>query len=100
MAQLSEKISFEITIKEIRTTTFDTTSDILIEERHYTDKELQDNHHWMQNSDRLEYMKKLYGTKPTIGEKKTETEVFSQTVSATDGFVLRNVIGAINDLKS
>lgn len=97
MAILTETIQFEITIKKKKTVRFESTSESLLEERHYTDEERKESYQrWVDND--KEYTKKVYTQVPSVGSRTDEVEIFSQVIESPE-FDIKKVIGAINDLK-
>jgi len=87
----------QITIKRIRTIEYPTTKEQLIEERHYTDRELEENHRWMIDKDRAEFRKKVYGSVDCLSTEKVEMQLLEQSIDFKD-FKLTQVIKAINNI--
>lgn len=87
--------SYKITIVKISTWEYQANQEMLAEERHYTDTELDKEHNWMRQQDRTDLMKKIY--KQTIATKTTSEnkEIYEQVVEELD---LPKVILAINKL--
>ena len=71
------------------------TKSVLKEKRHYTDKEMNEEHRWMHENDRSKYIKEIYGreTFKTIDTKKIT--LLEQTVSELN---IVAVIKAINNI--
>lgn len=83
---------FKITIEETKLVPQIRNESVLAEERHYTDKEL-DNHNWMSDEDKRNSVKKVYAPREVAGSREVETKVFEQTVESLD---LKAVIAAVN----
>lgn len=86
-------MSFKIVIEETKTVPCTLRPDDLVEERHYTDNEIQKDHRYMNEGDRATYKKKIYKTSEIPGNKEVTTKVFEQVVEQLD---LKAVIGSIN----
>ena len=74
-------VSYEITIKRKTTKFYEDEAEILQEERHYTDKELEEQHHWMIDMDKNEYRKKVYGRQSELKARTDEIEIYKQIIN-------------------
>lgn len=90
------KDQFKITIERITLSEFPSETEILVEERHYTDEEIDKNYISRKDSMGVEYTKKIYGKKDTIARREDKEKVFEQIVDAQN-LNIRIVIGAINN---
>lgn len=94
MAETVKSDHYKITIERVVTTEYPSQSDILVEERHYTDKEMDESHRWMRDeSTRL--TKKVYGIKDIIAAKEKEIKIFEMTIPVSE-VNLKAVINEIN----
>jgi hypothetical protein len=87
---------YKVTIERITTTEYPSQADILVEERHYTDEEVEKSYTRISSDDRIHYTKKVYGKKDIIASKEETKKVYEQIVDA-EGFMIKTVIGAINN---
>lgn len=95
------KDEYKITIERITTSEYPAEEEILVEERHYTDKELEENHRYISHGDRSDpsrYMKKIYGKKDVIAKRTKEGKVYEQIIDATN-FNINSIVSAINTPK-
>lgn len=86
---------YKVTIEEITTTHFETEERIKVESRHYTDKELEESHHYIRDrQDPESYKKDIYGSRPGLATKTDEVKVYQQIVSILDlSEVIMSVLG-------
>lgn len=85
MAIIAERKKYKITIEEIRSYDYDSIIDSLLEERHYTDEEIEKHHQYMRNGrDEKQFTKKVYGNKPSVATKEDKTTVLELIVDKID----------------
>lgn len=75
MAILNTTTKYKIQITEITTIEYESTENTIVEERHYTDEEVNKSHQYMQSDNKSIYTKKIYGSRPSVDKKDSEVKV-------------------------
>lgn len=92
---MQSPVRFRITVHRIEEVETHGSISDLIEERHYTDKEINESHNWMRGDDaKKDYLKKVYSARPVTNLKEVETKIFEQTIEGMD---VTRVILAVNE---
>ena len=86
---------FIIEIKELAIHYYEGTETQLVEERHYTDKELADHYNWIDGDRQAKLTKKIWNDRPKLCSKDSETIIYKQTF---DELPLAAIIKAANGL--
>lgn len=92
MTILSQTKIYKVTVTEIQVTEYETEKEVLAEERHYTDAEIEKEHQWMRTNYQEKYTKKLYGTRLIVASDKSEVNIFTIQV---DKLELSKLVPAI-----
>ena len=88
-----DQVSFKITIYKTVKRFYEGTKEQLLEERHYTDQEINDRYNYIAQKDTEKYTKKIYTPVPALLHTDIETKVLEQIVETLD---LKAVIRAVN----
>lgn len=92
MEIVNRKIKFRIEVKRIEEIEYKGIKEVVQEERHYTDKEIEVNYHYMLDDHKEKFIKKVYGNAAVLAIKETEDSIL---ILEVDKLELSKIVPAI-----